>query len=110
MLKILFFIFTALVLGCSQDEHPSYESIENILKSGGPTINYGPNSSYTNIAEVQNSLGEKESEIFTKSLSWYGTESNFNLDRMHNRSAKELVDIVNCLKTSETNVQEECFK
>lgn len=109
MLKIFLIILTTLALGCSQDENPSYEPIENILKSGGPTINYDPNSSFTNIAEVQKSLSEKESDIFIKSLSWFGTESSFNLGRVHNKNAKEVVDIVNCLNTSEIDAQEKCF-
>ncbi|NNG01443.1 MAG: hypothetical protein HKM93_18790 [Desulfobacteraceae bacterium] len=110
MINFLLILFSALIIGCSQDEHQSYVPIDNILKPGGPAINYDPNSSYTNIDEIQKSLSDKESEIFNKSLSWYGTESIFKLERMHNKSAKEVVDIVNCLKISELSNQEKCFK
>lgn len=110
MLKILIVIFAVFSLGCSSDEHPSYEIIHNSLKSGGPTINYDPNSSLTNISEIQEYLSEIDELKFTKSLAWYGTESNFGFEKIHNRNAKELVDIVNCLKTNSKNEQEKCFK
>ena len=42
MIRILPVIVIALIAGCSPDEHPSYEPIENNLKPGGPTINYDP--------------------------------------------------------------------
>jgi len=109
MKKILLFILVTLVIGCSTDEHPSYKAIQNNLQLGGPTINYDPNSSLTNISEIQEYLSEKDSEIFTESLSWYGTESNHGLNKIHNKNAKELVDIVNCLKISITSEQDNCF-
>lgn len=109
MKKILFLILVTLVIGCSTDEHPSYKAIQNTLQSGGPPINYDPNSSLTNISEIQEYLSKKDSEIFTESLSWYGTESNYGLNKIHIKNAKELVDIVNCLKTSIASEQDKCF-
>lgn len=110
MKKILTIIFVTLLLGCSQDEHPSYKPIENNLPSGGPSINYDPNSSLTNISDIESFLNEKDATVFARSLSWYGTESNFGFEYIHNKTAKELVDIVNCLKISDPNNQKECFK
>ncbi len=110
MLKILIAIFTVFSLSCSSDEHPSYEIIHSNLKPGGPTINYDPNSNLTNISEIQEYLSETDELKFTKSLAWYGTESNYGFDKIHNRNAKELVDIVNCLKTNVKNEQVKCFK
>lgn len=110
MIRILPVIVIALIAGCSPDEHPSYEPIENNLKPGGPTINYDPSSSLTNVSEIQDYLNENDSTIFTKSLSWYGTESNFGFNKIHNKNAKELVDIVNCLKINPSNTQDKCFK
>ena len=109
MKKIILIIMFTIIHGCSTDEHPSYETIHNNLKSGGPTIVYDPNSSLTNISEIQNYLNEKDAEIFTKSLSWYGTESSYGLGKIHNKSAKELVAIVNCLKSSNLTEQDKCF-
>lgn len=109
MKKTLFLILIALVISCSADEHPSYKVIQNDLQSGGPIIKYDPNSSLTNISDIQEYLSKKDSEIFTESLSWYGTESNHGLNKIHNKSAKELVDIVNCLKTSIVSEQDKCF-
>lgn len=110
MLRIFIILFAVFSLGCSSDEHPNYEIIHNSIKSGGPTINYDPESSLTNIPEIQEYLGENDELIFTESLAWYGTESNFGFDKIHNKNAKELVDIVNCLKTNAVNEQEKCFK
>lgn len=110
MKKILLLILVSLIIGCSTDEHPSYKAMENNLQSTGPTINYDPDSSFTNISEIQEYLSKEDSEIFTKSLSWYGTESNYGLNKIHNKNAKELVDIVNCLKISVASEQDKCFK
>ncbi len=109
MIKIIFIIMVTLVYGCSTDEHPSYEPIQNSIQSGGPTIKYDPNSSLTNIPDIQSYLNTKDSEIFTKSLSWYGTESSYGLDKINNKNAKELVTIVNCLKSNTVNEQDKCF-
>ena len=109
MKKILLFILITFVNGCSTDEHSNYKAIQNNLQPDGPTINYDPNSSLTNISEIQEYLNEKDSETFTESLSWYGTESNYGLNKIHNKNAKELVDIVNCLKISIISEQDNCF-
>jgi len=110
MIRILPILIIALLLGCAPDEHPSYKPIQNSLPSGGLTINYDPNNSLTNVPEIQALLNENDLEIFTKSLSWYGTESNFGFDKIHNKNARELVDIVNCLKVSAADAQNKCFK
>lgn len=98
-----------MLIGCSSDEHPSYEPIQNSLPPGGPSINYDPDTSLSNIPEIERSLNDKDVEIFSKSLSWYGTESNFGFDHIHNINAKQLVDIVNCLKTTDKEHQGKCF-
>jgi len=109
MKNILSIIFISLLIGCSSDEHPSYKPIQNNIPLGGPLINYDPNTSLTNITEVENYLNEKNEDIFNKSLSWYGTESEFGFEYIHNKNAKQLVDIVNCLKVNSQKNQEQCF-
>lgn len=105
---LLFFLIFIIVLGCSTEERPSYESMENILPSGGVII-YDPDSSFMNIPEVQEGLTEQQKAVFASSLSWYGTESEYGLDKLEGKTAKQLVDIVNCLKTSAPQEQEYCF-
>jgi len=110
MKKIISLILVLIVSGCSYDEHPSYKPISNSLPDGGPTINYDPNTSLTNIPEIESYLGEKNAEIFNKSLSWYGTESNYGFEYIHNKNAKQLVDIVNCLKSSTPKDNNKCIE
>ncbi|BFM15699.1 hypothetical protein R50073_18820 [Maricurvus nonylphenolicus] len=106
---VLFLFAFSIVLGCSLEERPPYESIENTLPAGGVAIAYDPASSFTNIPEVQEALTEEQKAVFTSSLSWYGTESNHGLEKLSGKTAKQLVDIVNCLKTSDSQQQERCF-
>lgn len=110
MKKMLQIIFMLLLISCSSDEQPSYKPLQNNLPSGGPLINYDPDVSLTNIAEIEEFLDEDDEETFNKSLSWYGTESEFGFENIHNKSAKQLVDIVNCLKVNEPGKQEKCFE
>jgi len=109
MKYLITFIFISVLIGCSGDSFPSYAPLENTLPESGLKIDYNPSGSLTNVQEIQNQLNDKDSEIFIKSLSWYGTESNFGFDYIHGKTAKELVDIVNCLKTNSPEKQKACF-
>lgn len=98
-------------VGCSMEEHPSQTLIENNLPVGGPQIKYDPESSFINIDQVTENLNASHSEKFKASLGWYGTESTFGLEKLHGKTAKEVVDIVNCLKKSEkVEQQSACFE
>lgn len=110
MKKSIVLTIMFLALGCSGDNFPSYEPINNTLPNSGIKINYDENSSLTNIQEIQEQFDSKNSEVFMKSLTWYGTEANYGFNYIHGKTAKELVDIVNCLKTSNISKQEKCFK
>ena len=90
------FILTA----CSENDQESYSVLINPIKAGGAVINFDPDSTFTNIPEITESLSEREGEIFNKSLAWYGVESDFELERLHSKTARQLVNIVNCLKVT----------
>lgn len=105
---LILFILTFQV-GCSLEERPSYEPLQNSIPSDGIAINYDPNSSLTNITEIQSQLSEADEKVFTASLSWFGTESDVGFDRIHGKTAKQLVDIVNCLKTTAPDQQATCL-
>lgn len=112
MKNITFAILLAVaIVGCSLEERPSPNVLENTLPEGGPTVEYDPATSFTNIDQVTSNLNAPNAEKFNASLGWYGTESTFGLEKLHGKTAKEVVDIVNCLKNSEkVEQQSACFE
>lgn len=99
-----------LLASCSSHDQESDEIFPNTIPAGGTAINYDPESSLINIPKISSELGEKEDFIFSKSLAWYGTESDFGFDKIHSKTARQLVNIVNCLKVTEQNSQLKCFQ
>jgi hypothetical protein len=107
MKKIIYLLVLLItVLGC--EERPSYKPIKNTLPEGGIEINYDPQTSLTNIQLITDSLSTENATTFERSLSWYGTESNYGFQYIHGKTSRELVDIVNCLKTSPVENQDQC--
>ncbi len=107
-----FFLCAAIgtLFACSGKERPSYNPVTNNIPQGGITINYDPASTLTNIDEINSELSDDNRDIFSNSLAWYGTEATFGFDAIHGKSASELIDIVNCLKTSHTDTQYKCVE
>ena len=99
-----------VLTSCSSHEQETYEVFPNSIQAGGIAIDYDPESSLTNISKISSELGEKEADIFNKSLAWYGTESDFGFDKIHSKTARQLVNIVNCLKVTEPKSQVKCFQ
>lgn len=109
MNKYLILIVIASLVGCSGDEHPSYDQIKNTIPIGGETIIYNPDTSLEKITAIQQQLTGDNRKAFDSSLSWYGTESAYGLDKIHNKTAHQLVTIVNCLKVTPRKKQDTCF-
>ncbi|WP_444996419.1 hypothetical protein [Aliikangiella sp. IMCC44359] len=106
---ILVMLLSIVVVGCSLEEQPSQAVLENTLPEGGPTIKYDSATSFTNIDQITSNLSAPNAEKFNASLGWYGTESNFGLMKLDGKTAKEVIDIVNCLKKAEKKQQLICF-
>lgn len=102
-------LLSIAAVGCSLEEHPSQTVLENTLPEGGPTVEYDPATSFTNIDQVTMNLNALNTEKFNASLGWYGTESSFGLVKLDGKTAREVVDIVNCLKKAEKEQQSACF-
>lgn len=99
-----------VLTACSEHDSPSYDVLLNPIKGGGVVINYDPNSSLENIAEIVSTLNEQEANIFNSSLSWYATESEFGFEHIHLKTARQLVNIVNCLKVTDKESDSFCFQ
>lgn len=95
---------------CTEYDHESYQVLLNSIPAGGPTINYDPESTLTNIEKITSELSKNESDIFNESLGWYGTESDFDFNYIHGKTAMQLVNIVNCLKVTKNDDKPLCFK
>lgn len=102
-------ILLALSLSaCSLEERPDYGPLINTLPSGGPTLEYNPDTGLDNVDAVTANLEAPQTQVFMKSLDWYGTESTFGLERLDGLTAKRTVEVVNCLK-AKTDDQSRCF-
>lgn len=94
-----------VLFACSLEERPSYKAYENTLPEQGATLQYDPEDGLTNLDRVKAGLQEGDLTKFNRSLEWYGTESHFGLEKIGGKTARELVDVVNCLKQNEPNQQ-----
>lgn len=99
-----------ILTACSYQEHASYGVLPNTIRAGGTTINYDPQSTLTNVAEITSELNKEDGMVFSQSLAWYGTESEFGFDRIHSKTARQLVNIVNCLKVTDQKSKPLCFR
>ena len=107
---ISLFLLTIFIAACYEEERPSYDVVENLLPKGGPTIKYSPENSLENVEELRSFLNKESVKIFDDSLSWYGTESSYGLDRIHGKTAKQIVNTVNCLKSTTKDQRSTCLK
>ncbi len=62
------------------------------------------------IREIEAYIGAEKFSKFNESLSWYATESMFDMKKIAGKNASQLVQTVNCLKHTVPAKQEECFK
>jgi hypothetical protein len=102
-------IFTLVFSSCSIEEYASYEQFQNNIPPDGIRINYDPDSSLTNIEEINSELKGDDKDVFTKSLAWFGTESEYGFEMIHGKTARELVNIVNCLKKTSPKEKSKCI-
>lgn len=98
-MRILLLLGIILVVGCSLEEHESYEPADNNLAIGGPLL-VVEEGAPVNVDELAASLGPEDLEAFQQSLSWYGTEADTPMSALHGKTAYQIVNVVNCLKTS----------
>lgn len=92
----------------TKESRPPYDSFENTLSMGGETIQWSRNDGFLNIVTIENNLSGKNLFIFSKSLEWYATESDLNPEYLSGKTAKQVVDIVNCIKKNEPESQRSC--
>lgn len=93
------FIFLS-IYGCEvQESRPSYDALQNVVSSGTKTMKWNEHDGLLNVDELVDELNDNEKKIFTQSLEWLGTESNIPLSLLSGRTAAQVVDIANCLKS-----------
>jgi hypothetical protein len=107
---IFTFFMLSILAGCVEEERPNYSVVENDLPSGGPVIDVRDGKMAQSIREIEKYVGAEKFRKFNKSLSWYATESMFDMENIAGKNARELVQTVNCLKYTAPAKQEECFK
>lgn len=109
--NLIFAFFVLLILtGCTEEERSNYLVVENDLPSGGPVIDARDGKMAQSIHEIEKYVGAEKFRKFNDSLSWYATESMFDMGKIAGKNASELVQTVNCIKYTVPAKQEECFK
>lgn len=107
---VFVFFMLSILTGCTEDERPNYSVIENDLPSGGPVIDVRDKAMDQSIRDIEAYVGAEKFRKFNESLSWYATESMFDMKKIAGKNANQLVQTVNCLKQTAPTKQEECFK
>jgi len=108
--KYSFLIICVSLYACSSEEsRPKYDPFKNTLVEGGETIKWNKNQGLVNIDNVEKMFYPKDKKIFSASLEWYATESNYSFNKLSEKTAKQTVDIINCLKSTDLNKQDNCF-
>lgn len=98
------------VAGCEpQESRPSYGPIKNTLKEGGLTIKWDESGGLVNVPEIEKKLTDNEKEIFNQSLEWLATESDVNFSYLSGKSAKQVVEMSNCLKLTKPESSDKCL-
>ncbi len=102
---VLAYVLTTLFISsCSNVAYNEHQSLnkahKNTLPTTGTKTIYFANDGFVNIDTLNNELSKKQREIFSSSISWYATEAELALTELNNKSARQIVDIVNCLKSN----------
>ncbi|MEJ2455373.1 MAG: hypothetical protein P8103_14625 [Candidatus Thiodiazotropha sp.] len=112
--RLLLLILAAtltLMAACDMEEsRPSYSPIQNTLPAGGKLIEWDAENERLNIEQVKAELDEENGAIFSKSMDWYATESSIGFERLHGKTARQAVDLINCLKTATPEKQTSCLE
>jgi hypothetical protein len=105
------FIAVLVVSACDvQESRPSYEPLQNIVPAGGMLIGWDNGRKQLNIEEVKAGLDGKSRAVFSDSMDWYATESDFGFESLIGKTASEAVDAINCLKVSAPDSQRGCME
>lgn len=111
LLSATYFIAVLFVSACDvQESRSSYESLQNIVPAGGGLIEWNDERKRLNIEEVKAGLDDKSRAVFSDSMDWYATESDFGFESLNGKTASEAVDTVNCLKVSAPDSQQGCME
>ncbi len=106
--KVTSILLVIFLCSCGVDEEkPSYKEIENTLPDSKLVIKWSRAKGFENQSEIFDSLMDIDRDKFSQSLSWVVTESNIELPSLNGKTAKQLVDITNCLKTS--TIESKCI-
>ncbi len=108
---IVFLCFMVVAIsGCDVEEsRPPYEPLENIVSAGTKAMNWSEKEGLLNVHELESELNDDEKKIFSQSLEWLGTESNVPFSVLSGKTASEIVDIANCMKSNIRESYELCI-
>ena len=99
-LRIQIIMVILATMGCSvKESRPTYGILENNVPTDSIRIEWNIDGGLVNINNIEKSLSPESKATFSRSLGWYGTEGQHSLEKLNGLTAKQLVDVVNCLKS-----------
>jgi hypothetical protein len=107
MLTLVLVVLTACDI---EESRPDYSPIQNTLPAGGMLIDWDEENVHLNIEDVMKGLDEKSKAVFSKSIDWFATESEMGFEYLDGKTAKQAVDIINCLKKAPPDKQKGCLE
>lgn len=107
---ISFFAVLILLTACDiQEKRPSYRPLKNSVPSGGLLIQWNKEQGLLNIDDIEASLSDEDRQVFSQSLGWYATESDYGFEHLAGKSARQAIDTINCLKAALPENQQNCL-
>ncbi|MEJ2691755.1 MAG: hypothetical protein P8166_01575 [Candidatus Thiodiazotropha sp.] len=107
---ISFFAVFVLLTACDiQEKRPSYRPLKNSVSSGDLLIQWSKEQGLLNIDDIEARLSDEDRQVFSQSLEWYATESDYGVERLAGKSAKQAVDAINCLKVALPENPQSCM-
>lgn len=98
----LVFVLLIFLTACSPEhDSPTSDILENNIPKSSIIIEVSENGELINIPQLEASLNKEQQKVFNLSMQWIATESEVPFIELAGKSAFEIVQIANCLKSNQ---------
>lgn len=98
----LVFVLSIFLTACSPEhDSPTSDILENNIPKSNIIIEVSENGELVNIPQLEASLNKEQQRVFNLSMQWIATESEVPFIKLAGKSAFEIVQIANCLKSNQ---------
>ena len=98
----LLFVLLIFLTACSPEHNsPTSDILKNNIPKSGVIIKVSKKGELVNIPQLEASLNKEQQRVFNLSMQWIATESEVPFINLAGKSAFEIVQIANCLKSNQ---------